>query len=77
MRAIAVKKGQTQQRPAGFQPMVTVRCSGGCGEEFCIAHRITLADPKSAERHAEWLALTLAAHHRHNQLHPDRIELPD
>jgi hypothetical protein len=57
--------------------MATVRCDGGCGEEFCIAHRITLSDPETAERQAKWLALTLAAHHRHNELHPDIIELPD
>jgi hypothetical protein len=77
MKAIAVKKGQSQTRPAGFQAMGTVRCDGGCGEEFCIAHRITWANRVVAERQAKWLALTLAAQHQHNQLHPDRIELPD
>jgi hypothetical protein len=74
MKAIAVKKGQT--RPAGFQAMGTVRCGGGCGEEFFIAHRITVADRTAAEKQANWLVLMLAAQHQQHQLHPDSIELP-
>lgn len=77
MKAIAVKKGQSRTRPAGFQAMGTVRCRGGCGEEFFIAHRITVADPTAAEKQANWLALMLAAQHQHQELHPDSIELPD
>jgi hypothetical protein len=77
MNAIAIKKGLRGTRPAGFQAMATVRCNGGCGEEFCIAHRIPLADRSSAQRQATWLALTLAAHHQRKELHPDAIELPD
>ncbi|HSB74814.1 MAG TPA: hypothetical protein VLC12_04140, partial [Terriglobales bacterium] len=73
----AVKQGQRQVRPAGFQAMARVRCGGGCGEEFCIAHRIISADPIAAEKHAVWLASTLAAQHLRNELHPDCIELPD
>jgi len=77
MKAIAVKKGQSRTRPAGFQAMGTVRCRGGCGEEFFIAHRITVADPTAAEKQANWLALMLAAQHQHEELHPDSIELPE
>jgi hypothetical protein len=77
MKAIAVKRGQCRTRPAGFQAMGTVRCKGGCGEEFFIAHRITVADPTAAERQANWLTVTLAAQHQQSQLHPDSIELPD
>lgn len=77
MRAIAVRAGNCRARPAGFQAMATVRCSGGCGQEFFIAHRITMTDRSAAAKQAKWLALTLADHHQRNELHPDTIELPD
>ena len=77
MKAIAVKKGQSRTGPAGFQAMGTVRCRGGCGEEFFIAHRITAANPNAAEKQANWLLLMLAAQHQQEQLHPDSFELPD
>jgi hypothetical protein len=77
MKAIAVKKGQSRTRPAGFQAMGTVRCGGGCGEEFFIAHRITAADRTAAQKQANWLVLLLAAQHQQQLLHPDSIELPE
>jgi hypothetical protein len=37
MKAVAIKNGQSQEKPAGFLEMGTLRCDG-CGEEFSIGH---------------------------------------
>ena len=73
--AIAVKKGQTREKPAGFQGMGTLRCDS-CGEEFFIVHDPTLADKMLAEMQAKWLEKVLAEEHERDKKHPDRIELP-
>ena len=48
MRAVAIKKGQSREKSAGFQEMGTLRCDG-CGEEFVIGHQPAFVDKKIAE----------------------------
>jgi hypothetical protein len=49
MRAVAIKKGQGQEKAAGFQEMGTLRCEG-CGEQFVIGHYSAFVDKWLAER---------------------------
>jgi hypothetical protein len=49
MRAVAIKKGQSREKGAGFQEMGTLRCEG-CGEEFVIGHQPAFVDKKIAEK---------------------------
>jgi|HubBroStandDraft_2_1064218.scaffolds.fasta_scaffold462881_1 hypothetical protein len=74
-RALAVKKGQTKEKAAGFREMGIFRCDS-CGEEFVIAHDPTLVDKLLAEMQAKWLEKVLAEEHERDKKHPDRIELP-
>jgi hypothetical protein len=76
MKALAIKKGQSREKAAGFQEMGTLRCDG-CGEEFVIGHRPGFVDKKIAEKQAAWLEKVLAEEHARDKEHPDRIELPD
>ncbi len=78
MRAVAIKKGQTQKKATIDSPieMGTLRCDG-CGEEFVIYHDSQLRDKASAERQAHWLEKVLAEEHERERKHPDRIELPE
>jgi hypothetical protein len=76
MRAVAIKKGQGQEKAAGFQEMGTLRCDG-CGEEFFIVHHLAFVDKWLAEKQAHWLEKVLAEEHERDKKHPDRIELPD
>jgi hypothetical protein len=76
MRAVAIKKGQTREKAAGFQEMGTLRCDG-CGEEFVISHEPAFVDKKIAEKQAAWLEKVLAEEHDRDKKHPDRIVLPD
>ena len=76
MKAVAIKKGQSYEKAAGFQEMGIFRCDQ-CGEEFSIAHHPASADKKTAERQAYWLEKVLAEEHEREKKHPDRIELPD
>ncbi len=76
MRAVAIKKGQSREKGAGFQEMGTLRCEG-CGEEFVIGHQPAFVDNKIAEKQAAWLEKVLAEEHERDKKHPDRIELPD
>jgi hypothetical protein len=76
MNAVAIKKGQNQEKAAGFLEMGTLRCDG-CGEEFFIAHHPEFADQGIAERQAHWLEKVMAEEHERDKKHPDRIELPD
>jgi hypothetical protein len=76
MNAVAIKKGQTREKLAGFREMGTLRCDG-CGEEFVIGHYPAFADKKVAEKQAGWLEKVLAEEHDRDKKHPDRIELPE
>jgi hypothetical protein len=76
MRAVAIKKGQSREKPAGFQEVGTLRCDG-CGEEFVISHEPALVDRKIADNQAAWLEKVFAEEHERDKKHPDRIELPD
>jgi hypothetical protein len=76
MKAVAIKKGQSQEKAAGFQEMGTLRCEG-CGEEFVIGQHPTFVDPRLADEQARWLERVLAEEHERDKKHPDRIELPD
>ena len=77
VRAVAIKKGQTRERPAaGFQEMGALRCDG-CGEQFVINHHPAFVDKWVAEKQASWLERVLAEEHERDKKHPDRIELPD
>jgi len=76
MKALAIKKGQSREKAAGFQEMGTLRCDG-CGEEFVIGQRPAFVDMKIAEKQAAWLEKVLAEEHELDKKHPDRIELPD
>jgi hypothetical protein len=75
MRAVAIKKGQSREKAAGFQEMGTVRCDG-CGEEFVIGHQRAFVDKWVAEKQAHWLEKVLTEEHERDKKHPDRIELP-
>jgi len=75
MRAVALKKGQSPEKTAGFQEMGTVRCEG-CGEEFVIGHQPAFVDKWVADRQAHWLEKVLAEEHERDKKHADRIELP-
>ena len=76
MKAVAIKKGQTREKVAGFREMGTVRCDG-CGEEFLIGHDPAFADKSVAEKQAGWLEKVLAEEHERDKKHADRVELPD
>jgi hypothetical protein len=76
MKALAIKKGQSRAKAAGFQEMGTLRCDG-CGEEFIIRHNPASVDKWVAEKQAKWLEKVLAEEHERGKKHPDRIELPD
>jgi hypothetical protein len=75
MKAVAIKKGQIQEKTAGLREMGTLRCDG-CGEEFLISHQLEFADKKVAQEQAHWLEKVLAEEHERDKKHPDRIELP-
>jgi hypothetical protein len=75
MKAVAIKKGQSQEKAAGFQEMGTLRCEG-CGEEFVIAQHPAFVDQRLADEQAHWLERVLAEEHERDQKHADRIELP-
>ncbi len=75
MRAVAVKKGHSQEKAAGFHEMGTLRCDG-CGEEFVIAHQSPFVDKWVADKQAHWLEKVLAEEHEPDKKHADRIELP-
>ena len=76
MKAVAIKRGQGQEKAAGFQEMGTLRCDG-CGEEFFIGHDPAFVDKSLADRQAHWLERVLAEEHERDKKHSDRIELPD
>ena len=76
MTAVAIKKGQSQEKATDFKDMGTVRCDG-CGEEFVIGHEPAIANNQIASRQADWLEKVLADEHEREKKHPDRIELPD
>jgi hypothetical protein len=76
MKAVAIKKGQGQEKAAGFQEMGTLRCDG-CGEEFLICHHPPFVDRWLAENQAHWIEKVLAEEHERDKKHADRIELPD
>jgi hypothetical protein len=76
MKAVAIKKGQTRERPPDFMEMGTLRCDS-CGEEFIVFHDPTLVDTARAARQAHWLEKVLAEEHERERKHPDRIQLPD
>jgi hypothetical protein len=76
MKAVAIKKGQTREKVAGFLEMGTLRCEG-CGEEFVVGHDPASADKRVAESQAGWLEKVLLEEHQRDKKHADRIELPD
>lgn len=76
MKAVAIKKGQTRERPPEFREMGTLRCDN-CGEEFTVFQDPDLADHAAAARQAHWLEKVLAEEHERDRKHPDRIELPE
>jgi hypothetical protein len=76
MKAVAIKKGQSREKEAGFQEMGTLRCEG-CGEEFSITHDPAFVDKRLAEKQAYWLDKVLAEEHERDEKHADRIELPE
>jgi hypothetical protein len=76
MNAVAIRKGQVQERAPGYNDMGTLRCDG-CGEEFTIFHEPTFVDAGAAHRQALWLEKVLAYEHEREQKHADRIELPE
>jgi hypothetical protein len=76
MRAVAIKKGQSREKAAGFQDMGTLRCDA-CGEEFFIVHHPAFVSKTVAEKQAYWLEKVLGEEHERDRKHPDRIELPD
>ena len=49
MKAVAIKKGLSQEKSAGFREMGTLRCEG-CGEEFFIGHDPAFVDKWPAQR---------------------------
>ena len=75
MRAVAIKKGQSPEKTAGFQEMGTVWCEG-CGEEFVIGHQPAFVDMWVADQQAHWLEKVLAEEHERDKKHSDQIELP-
>jgi hypothetical protein len=76
MKAVAIKRGQGQEKDAGFQEIGTLRCDG-CGEEFSIGHDPAFVDKWLADKQAHWLERVLAEEHERDKKHPNRIELPD
>jgi len=76
MKAVAIKKGQGQEKAVGFREMGTLRCDG-CREEFFIGHDPAFADQRIAKKQAGWLEKVLAEEHERDKKHADRIELPD
>ena len=62
MKAVAIKKGQSREKAAGFQEMGTVRCDG-CGEEFVVGHPPAFVDKSVAAKQAHWLEKVLAEEH--------------
>lgn len=75
MKAVAIKKGLTDERLKGFLDMGTFRCDQ-CGEVFSIVHNPALSDKWVAERQAHWLEKALAEEHEREKKHSDLIELP-
>jgi len=75
MKAVAIKKGQSREKAAGFQEMGIVRCDA-CGEEFMIGHQSAFVDMWVAYQQAYWLEKVLAEEHERDKKHADRIELP-
>jgi hypothetical protein len=67
---VAIKKGQTREKAAGFREMGTLRCEG-CGEEFSISHDPAFADKWVAEKQAGWVEKVLAEEHERDKKHPD------
>ena len=76
MKAVAIKKGQTNERVPQFLQMGTLRCDA-CGEEFIVLHHPESVDKSVAERQAHWLEKVLAEEHLSERKHSDRIQLPD
>jgi len=76
MKAVAIKKGQTREKAAGFQEMGTLRCDA-CGEEFVIFHHPDVATKSGAAQQAHWLEKVLADEHEREKKHLDLVELPD
>lgn len=79
MRAVAIKKGQSREKAAGFQEMGVLRCDG-CGEEFVIGHPAAFEDKKISEKQAAWLEKVLAEEVSCRARHPTesncRTDLP-
>ena len=77
MKAVAVKKHQTRDKPpTDFQSMGILRCDV-CGEEFVISQSLAFVDKSVADRQAHWLERVLTEEHERDKKHADRIELPD
>ncbi len=76
MKAVAIRKGQSWRKAAGYQEMGIFRCDG-CGEEFILSHHPAFADRGVASQQAHWLEMVLAEEHERERKHPDRIDLPD
>ena len=76
MRAVAIRKGQSREKAAGYPEMGTLRCEG-CGEEFFISHHPAFVDKRLADKQAHWLERVLAEEHERDKKHSDLIELPD
>ena len=76
MRAVAIRKGQSREKAAGYPEMGTLRCEG-CGEEFFIGHHPAFVDKRLADKQAHWLERVLAEEHERDKKHSDLIELPD
>jgi hypothetical protein len=61
MKGVAIKKGQTREKIAGYMEMGTLRCDG-CGEEFLIGHdpafsdkRVAMPSPTSGTTDRRWI----------------------
>jgi hypothetical protein len=74
VKAIAVKKSWRQTALTGLQKMGALRCDQ-CGQEFVICHFSQIADKRTAERQARWLANVLAKDHDRQKKHSDRFVL--
>lgn len=73
---IAVKIGQTRERPAWFfKTMAKVRCLS-CEVEFQIAHHPFCQNKKLAQEQAQKLKEHLAWEHKQGLEHLDAISLP-
>ena len=76
MKSVAVKKGQSREKAAGFHEMGILRCDA-CGDDFVICHSPAFVDKSVADRQAHWREKVLAEEHERDKRHADRIELPD